>query len=94
MQRCEVFMDLILDSDVQAVAEFMQRTIPAGKLMPVAEKLSSLARLLWEKYPQEPCVGLTLAESALTRGLLRDASVSDLEPSCVGDGSEVEACCR
>jgi hypothetical protein len=47
-------MEVVLDSDVKAVAEFMQNNIPAAKLMGVAEALPTLASILWSKYPQEP----------------------------------------
>lgn len=53
-------MELKLDSDVQAVAEYMQDKIAAGKLVAVAEQLPQLARLLWSQFPQEPCAGASL----------------------------------
>jgi hypothetical protein len=55
-------MDLRMDEDVQVVAEFMQRTVPASKLISVADDLSKVARLLWSCYPQEPSLGLVLVE--------------------------------
>jgi hypothetical protein len=46
-------MEVVLDSDVKAVAEFMQNNIPAAKLIGVAEALPTLASILWSQYPQE-----------------------------------------
>lgn len=84
-------MELKLDSDVQAVAEYMQRIIPAGKLISVAEQLPKLAELLWSRYEQEPCIALTLQEFPITNGLPQDANVSGLGIACVDGGSAVEA---
>jgi hypothetical protein len=79
-------MKLEMDSDVQAVAEYMLRNISANKLVSVAEQLPQIARLLWEKYPQEPCAGLTL-----TSGLQPIASEYVPDMSRVDGDSEVEA---
>jgi hypothetical protein len=83
-------MELRIDGDLQAVAEFMQRNIPASKLMSVADELPKMGRLLWAHYPQEPSVGLRLSERPLTNGLQQDASVSDPALPCVDGGSVVE----
>jgi hypothetical protein len=40
-------MKIIIDPDVQAVAEFMQGKIPASKLVAIASALSALAPVLW-----------------------------------------------
>jgi hypothetical protein len=40
-------MKFEVDQDVQAVAEFMQRSIPAARLVGVAAALNALAPLLW-----------------------------------------------
>jgi hypothetical protein len=52
-------MEIVLDLDVQAVAEFMQSTIPATKLVSVADNLPTVARLLWSHFPQESCHAAT-----------------------------------
>lgn len=84
-------MDLVLDGDVQAVVEFMQQNIASGKLVAVAESIPKLARLLWDRFPQEPCVGMRLLDRPITNGLLQDANVSGPALPCAGDGSEVAA---
>jgi hypothetical protein len=80
-------MEIKLDSDVQAVAEFMQANVSATKLVSVAEDLSKIGRLLWSRYPQEPSLGLTLLEPQPTSGSLPSASESALVPACVGGDS-------
>jgi hypothetical protein len=40
-------MDVSLDPDVQRVAEFMQREIPADRVIEVAQGIAALAPLLW-----------------------------------------------
>lgn len=46
-------MNLKIDSDVGAVIEIMQRTIPAARLVSVAQAVSELAPLLWGQYEKE-----------------------------------------
>ena len=53
-------MQIEVDSNAKAVLEFMQTTIPSNQLLGVAEVVPQLARLLWGKYPQEPCVAVAL----------------------------------
>lgn len=55
-------MDLIIDPDVKAVAEFMQRNIAAARLIQVAEGVRSLAWILWNKYEQDDISTLRLQE--------------------------------
>lgn len=83
-------MELALDPDVQAVAEFMQKSLTAAKLISVADVMPNVARLLWSQYPQEPCVGLKLSEAGVSCDSPRDASVSGPVPLCV-DGDSVAA---
>jgi hypothetical protein len=59
-------MELILDGDLKKVTELMQRNIPAFKLVGVAESLPKMARLLWDRYPQESIDSLSLCEEPLT----------------------------
>lgn len=40
-------MILILDADVQNVAEFMQRSLPMDRLLAVASSLNAVAPVLW-----------------------------------------------
>lgn len=48
-------MRLELDPDVQAVAEFMQASMPASKLVAVAQAMGALAPVLWGKFEPEDC---------------------------------------
>ena len=54
-------MELVIDPDVKAVAEFMQSTLAAARLVPVAKAVSELAPLLWGKYSPESVDALFLA---------------------------------
>ena len=60
MENKEREMEFEVDSDVQAVLEFMQTNIHAAKLVGVAESAAQMGRLLWGRYPQEPFVPLSL----------------------------------
>jgi hypothetical protein len=53
-------MDLELDSDVRAVAEFMQSRIATERLVAVARGVAELAPILWGKYPAESIEVLSL----------------------------------
>jgi hypothetical protein len=46
-------MKFEVDPDIQAVAEFMQRNIPATRLVGVAAGVHALAPLLWGRFPAE-----------------------------------------
>lgn len=43
----ESSMSLVLDPDVQRIAEFMQREIAADRIIAVANGLAAVAPLLW-----------------------------------------------
>ena len=62
-------MQVQIDSDVQAVLEFMQQRIPAAKLIAVAEGVRRLAGPMWDGYPQENCqpIALVLPKTDLER---------------------------
>jgi len=53
-------MNIKMDDDVRAVAEFMQSSIPADRLRSVAEKVSALAPLLWGHFPFEEVRAIAL----------------------------------
>ena len=61
-------MDLVLDSDIKAVLEYMQANVPASKLIGVAERVQELARPLWGQFPQEPCHSISLVSPKLDQG--------------------------
>ena len=43
-------MELQIDNDLKAVAEFMQAHVACGKLVSVARSISVLAPLLWGQH--------------------------------------------
>lgn len=55
-------MRLEIDPDVQAVTEFMQRNVPAARLVSVAEAAAKLAPILWGEYEKEGVSALLLRE--------------------------------
>lgn len=76
-------MDLEIDQDVKAVAEFMQRNIAASKLVAVASTVAAMAPLLWAHHDSEPVRGMFLREpSSSARGqhTRSDTSGSPLAP--------------
>ena len=54
-------MELVFDPDVKAVAEFMQSTLPATRLVSIANAISELAPILWGRYTRESVDALYLA---------------------------------
>ena len=58
-------MDLLVDHDVRLILETMQRQIPMGRLISVANGVAALAPILWGHYPQDAVVPLSLAEPIL-----------------------------
>jgi hypothetical protein len=84
-------MQIKVNEDAKSVLEFMQANVPTERLVGVADVLPQMARLLWAKYPQEPCVGISLVGNGITSDSLPSASESSPGPSCVGGGSVVGA---
>ena len=83
-------MQVILDSDVQAVLEFMQDRNPAARLLAVAEGLPKIARLLWDGTQQEPFRVASLTVSKTLHPSLSPAS--ELSPALGSvDGDSVTA---
>lgn len=75
-------MKFEVDQDVQAVAEFMQRSIPAARLIGVAAGIHALAPILWRHYGAEgvtPVVllGCDLPTPQAASGLLPGAVCAD-----------------
>jgi hypothetical protein len=78
--------ELKIDGHVRQVLAFMQSNIPVHKLVGIAERLPELARLLWDHYPQEPVIPISM------RGTPLIATESDLGRPDVGGGSVAEEC--
>jgi hypothetical protein len=53
-------MELTVDDDVKAVLEMMVSTIPAGRLVAVANGIQKIAPLLWGQFEAEEVNPLTL----------------------------------
>ena len=49
-------MNFVLDPDVQAVAEFMQRNFSATRLVPIANGIAKLSPVIWGQFSQEELV--------------------------------------
>lgn len=60
-------MELLIDDDVKAVAEFMQQHVPAAKLASLASAVAELAPLLWGRYDREPVTALYLLPPPISR---------------------------
>jgi hypothetical protein len=86
MENRDRAMQFEVDRDVHAVLEFMQSSIPAAKLVRVAESAAEMGRLLWGKYPQESCSPISLSITKCCPSL-SDASECSLAPPNAGDGS-------
>jgi hypothetical protein len=56
-------MNLQLDKDVRAVAEFMESNIAAVRLVSVANCVSAVASALWGHHKSEPVTALKLVRS-------------------------------
>ena len=70
-------MHLTMDSDLQAVAQFMQEHIPAARLVNVAAGMAGLAPLLWGHYEREGIEPVKLSAHGLRTQ--SDAIVSPLD---------------
>jgi hypothetical protein len=79
----------LLDPHLQEVVEFMQACIPTSKLIAIAENLPQVARLLWNRFPQEPCLPLMLIpiKRDQVNPSQSTASESHLGYRCAGDDS-------
>jgi hypothetical protein len=78
-------MEFFLDSDVKLVLEFMQSNLPAHKLVTVSDVLPQMARLLWGRFPQEPCPSIELRVPTLCQSQ-SDANELAPEQLSVGGG--------
>ena len=56
-------MNIAIDPDVKAVAEFMQSSLPAARLRSVAERVAALAPLLWGHFPAEEVRAIALVSA-------------------------------
>ena len=81
---------LSVDADVKAVLEFMERNVPANKLVRVAAAAASLAPILWsELVPLERTPVLSLSPES-SHGQQSIATQSCLGRGCAhGDPAEV-----
>lgn len=46
-------MSVTIDSDTERLVQFMQTNFPAAKLRSMADAVSALAPVLWERYGRE-----------------------------------------
>lgn len=82
-------MQVSLNPEIQRVAEFMQREIPAERLIEVASGLATLAPVLWGHFrtPNMNGVILELKPPTLSCAKRSVASESPLVAGYVADGS-------
>ena len=59
-------MEVMIDPDLNAVAEFMQRTVPAARLVGVANKLAEIAGLLWGHHAPGDVIAMQLVRPFTT----------------------------
>ena len=69
-------MDLIADQDVQSVVEFIQRSVPATRLVSVANAVAGIAPLLWGHHKAEEVLPLQLVCPPISDGGRRTQSVA------------------
>jgi hypothetical protein len=58
-------MEVVVDRDVLAILEFMQRNVPASKLVAVSRIVHIIAPVLWSHYAAEQVCPLSLRERAI-----------------------------
>jgi hypothetical protein len=59
-------MELVIDPDVKAVAEFMQERFRASRLRSIADGVAALGPLLWSEYEVESLRTLRLIAPAIS----------------------------
>lgn len=59
-------LKLVVDADVQVVAEFMQSNVAASRLVAIADGLAAIAPLIWGRYEPEKVLALRLVSPELT----------------------------
>ncbi len=57
-------MNLEIDPDLKAVAEFMQGSLPAARLVAVAQSVAAIAPILWGHYGGEPIQAMRLVAAS------------------------------
>lgn len=91
-----------IDHDVKAVAEFMEKTVPASKLMGVATRLAEIANLMWRDHDPEDVAPMRLVKTVDPRAINSPqpneisplaATECCLESERAHDGSVAEAAC-
>lgn len=84
-------MNLEIDQDVKAVAEFMQSNVAAARLVGVATAIGRLAPILWGRYSADDVHALALAQDqpiANANATLQSAAIGCGPVSMnAGDGS-------
>ena len=83
-------MAIQTDRDVEAVVEFMTRTIPASRLVAVAGAVSALAPSLWGQYESERIQPLRLVTEPIPGGQRTRSTASEFGPApACADGDSV-----
>ncbi len=72
-------MEVVIDPDVKAVADFMERAVPAGKRMGVANRLAEISSLLWGHLAAEDVAPMQLQKIAVIQTAIQ-AGVDRVPP--------------
>jgi len=59
-------VELKIDEDLKAVAEFMQKNIPASRLVGIANGLAGIAPILWGHHEREGILPLVLRSEPIS----------------------------
>ena len=84
-------MELTIDPDVKSVAEFMQGSMPAAKLISVASAVAALAPSLWGHFEAEEIVSLRLMPSPLSEPRAEHTQQVAKSPGFAGDAGDDSA---
>ena len=79
-------MELLVDSDLKAVIEFMQGHLPAAKLVAVANAVAKIAPALWGHFEAEDIAALRLVSVNAPRAAHTRPCAKSLAPAGDADG--------
>lgn len=85
-------MELVVDEDIKAVIEFMQKAVPAEKLLGVSRGVVRLSAVLWGQHSQIDVLPIRLNPPPISE-TQSTASVSALVQQHERDGFEEAKVC-
>jgi hypothetical protein len=83
-------MDLVIDPDVRAVAEFMQSKMPTSKLVGIADGIARIAPTLWGRYMPESVSVLMLShpQPSASESVTSRPTATGSAPDSLGVGGD------